>query len=151
VGSEQRSLTIRFEGDSGDGIISMGKLFARTAARLGYQVYTFSTFLAVVRGGQVTFQARISDEPLLSQGNEPDILVALNRQAIADNAPQLPPGAIVIHPPFGGRCEEIPQHAQVIEVDFKEIAESEAGTARSKNVAAAGVLLGLLAMELAPA
>jgi 2-oxoglutarate ferredoxin oxidoreductase subunit alpha len=151
VGSEQRSLTIRFEGDSGDGIISMGKLFARTAARLGYQVYTFSTFLAVVRGGQVTFQARISDEPLLSQGNEPDILVALNRQAVADNSPQLPPGAIVIHPPFGGRYEEIPQHAQVIEVDFKEIAESEAGTARSKNVAAAGVLLGLLAMELAPA
>ncbi|MGC8840511.1 MAG: 2-oxoacid:acceptor oxidoreductase subunit alpha [Candidatus Sumerlaeaceae bacterium] len=148
VADSQRSLTIRFEGDSGDGIISMGKFFARVAARLGYQVYTFSTFLAVVRGGQVTFQARISDEPLLSQGNEPDILVALNRQAVADNGPKVPPGAIVIHPPFGGRCEEIPAHAQVMEVDFKEIAESEAGTARSKNIAAAGALLGLLGLDL---
>lgn len=146
--SAQNSLTVRFEGDSGDGIISMGRLFARTAARLGYQVYTFSTFLAVVRGGQVTFQARISDAPLLSQGNEPDILVALNRQAIADNAPRLPKGALVIHPPFGGRCEEIPAHAKVLEVDVKEIAESEAGTARSKNVAATGVLLGLLGLDL---
>ncbi len=144
---EQRTLTVRFEGDSGDGIITMGHLFARIAARLGYHVYTFSTFLAVVRGGQVTFQARISNAPLLSQGNEPDVLVALNRQAIADNAPKLPKGALVIQPPFGVRCEEIPSHAQILEVDFKELAESEAGTARSKNIVATGVLLGLLGID----
>jgi 2-oxoglutarate ferredoxin oxidoreductase subunit alpha len=148
VAERQRSLTVRFEGDSGDGIISMGRLFARTAARLGYQVYTFSTFLAVVRGGQVTFQARISDGPLLSQGNEPDVLVALNRQAITDNGPRLPQGALVIQPPFGGRCDEIPAHARTLEVDFKEIAESEAGTARSKNMVAVGVLAGLLGFDL---
>ncbi len=148
MSDSQQSLTIRFEGDSGDGIISMGKLFSRVAARLGYQVYTFSTFLAVVRGGQVTFQARVSNAPLLSQGNEPDILVALNRQAVADNAPKVPNGALIIHPPFGGTCEEIPRHARTLEVDFKEIAEGEAGTARSKNIAATGVLLGLLNLDL---
>lgn len=151
MSEQQRALTVRFEGDSGDGIISMGKLFARTTARLGYQVYTFSTFLAVVRGGQVTFQARISTDPLLSQGNEPDILVALNRQAITDNGPRLPEGAIVLQPPFGARCDEIPSHARIIEMDFKEIAESEAGTARSKNVVAVGALMGLLQLELEPA
>lgn len=151
MGQDQRSLTIRFEGDSGDGIISMGKLYARTMARLGYHVYTFSTFLAVVRGGQVTFQARVSNQPLLSQGNEPEILVALNRQAVKDNAPKVPPGAVVIHPPFGAPCEEIPSHARALEIDFKEIAEAEAGTARSKNIAAVGTLLGLLQVDIEPA
>jgi len=147
---QQRDLVVRFEGDSGDGIVSMGRIFARAAARTGYHVYTYSTFLAVVRGGQVTFQARISDAPLWSQGSDPHILVALNRQAVAENANQLGKGALVIHPPFGAPCEEIPPDVEVLEIDFKEISESETGGARSKNIAALGVLLGILGFEKDP-
>jgi 2-oxoglutarate ferredoxin oxidoreductase subunit alpha len=141
-----KPLTIRFEGDSGDGIVSMGRLSARTAARLGYHVYTYSTFLAVVRGGQVTFQLRIGAEPLLSQGNEPDILVALNRQAVKESAHTMKAGSIVMHPNFQGPPEPLPEGVQGVRVDFKELSESETGSARSKNVVAAGALLGMLGM-----
>ncbi len=140
-------LTIRFEGDSGDGIISMGRIVAKTAARLGYHVYTYSTFLAVVRGGQVTYQLRLGAEQLLSQGNEPDVVVALNRQAVRDSGATVLPGGIVLHPAFTGPAEPLPEGVSAARVDFKEIAESETGNARSKNVVAAGTLLGILGMD----
>ncbi|PKO18893.1 2-oxoacid:acceptor oxidoreductase subunit alpha [candidate division BRC1 bacterium HGW-BRC1-1] len=142
-----RPTTIRFEGDSGDGIISMGKLVARTAARLGYHVYTYSTFLAIVRGGQVTFQLRIGAEPLLSQGNEPDIVVALNRQAVHESLPVLRSGAIVIHPNFHGADETLPSGVTGLAVDFKELAEGKTGSSRSKNIVAAGAVMALLGLE----
>ena len=145
--NQARTTTIRFEGDSGDGIISMGKLVARTAARMGFHVYTYSTFLAIVRGGQVTFQLRIGNEPLLSQGNEPDIVVALNRQAVRESIPLLRPGAVVIHPNFQGSPEELPEGVTGLMVDFKEVAENQTGTARSKNIVAAGAVMALLALE----
>ncbi len=144
---QRTSVTIRFEGDSGDGIISMGKTAARTAARMGYHVYTFSTFLAVVRGGQVTFQMRIGSEPLLSQGDDPDILVALNRQAVRDNAQGVRAGGIILHPPLNGASEPMNPAASAVEVAYEEIAVSETGSARSKNMVAAGVLLGVLGLE----
>ena len=142
-----KTLTIRFEGDSGDGIISMGKLVARTAARMGYHVYTYSTFLAVVRGGQVAFQLRLGEEPLLSQGNEPDLVVALNRQAVRESAPGMRPGGLVLHPSFQGPHEELPRGVVGLPVDFKELAVGQTGSARSKNIAAAGAAMGLLGMD----
>jgi 2-oxoglutarate ferredoxin oxidoreductase subunit alpha len=145
--SGSRSLTIRFEGDSGDGIITMGKVAARTAARLGYHVYTYSTFLAVVRGGQVTFQVRISTQPLVSQGNEPDILVALNRQAVKEVGPLVKPGGLVIHPPWDGQPEAIGAGVTALEINYKELSLGETGSPRSKNIVAAGVAMGLLGFD----
>ncbi len=149
--NQVRPTTIRFEGDSGDGIISMGKLVARTAARLGYHVYTYSTFLAIVRGGQVTFQLRIGAEPLLSQGNEPDIVVALNRQAIRESIPVLLPGAIVLHLNLQDTLEELPPGVISLPVDFKALAESKTGSSRSKNIVAAGAVIALLGLDQATA
>jgi 2-oxoglutarate ferredoxin oxidoreductase subunit alpha len=93
------------------------------------------------------FQLRLGAEPLLSQGNEPDIVVALNRQAVREAAPLVQKGALVLHPPFGGPCEELPEYATALEIDFKELAVSETGSSRGKNIAAAGVLLGLLGID----
>lgn len=143
---QRDSVTIRFEGDSGDGIISMGKLAARVAARMGYHVYTYSTFLAVVRGGQVTFQLRLGSEPLLSQGNEPEILVALNRQAVRDNGMQVQAGGVILHPPLNGSPEPVNGEANSVAVNYEEISIQETGRPRSKNMVAVGALLGMLGL-----
>lgn len=138
------AITIRFEGDSGDGIISMGKAAARTAARLGYHVYTYSTFLAVVRGGQVTFQLRIGSAPLLSQGDDPDILVALNRKAFTDAGPRVRPGGIILHPSIRDDWPKTGPDVRMIDVPIEELSIRETGSARCKNIVASGILLGLL-------
>lgn len=142
------SIVIRFEGDSGDGIISMGKIAAKTAARLGYHVYTYSTFLAVVRGGQVTFQLRIGTKPLLSQGDNPDILVALNKQALLDHGLSVRDGGLILHPPVNGvGAETVAPGATAQTVGFEEMALDVTGVARSKNLVAAGALLGAIGLD----
>lgn len=141
------SITIRFEGDSGDGIISMGKVAARTASRMGFHVYTYSTFLAVVRGGQVTFQLRLGAKPLLSQGNNPDIMVALNRQAIVDNAPHMSEGGLLLHPPCNGLPVTPARDVVPLEIPYEELAISETGSNRAKNMVAVGTLLGMLGLS----
>jgi len=126
----------------------MGRVAARTAARLGYHVYTYSTFLAVVRGGQVTFQLRLGTKPLLSQGDEPDILVALNKQALLDHGKSVRKGGLVLHPPVNGLAGDVvAPGAQACVTGFEDMALDVTGVARSKNIVAAGVLLGALGLD----
>jgi 2-oxoglutarate ferredoxin oxidoreductase subunit alpha len=146
--TERDNLTIRFEGDAGDGVISMGLLAARTAARMGYHVYTYSTFLAVVRGGQSTFQLRIGINPLLSQGDHPDLLVALNAQAVRNHALDVLPGGLMLHPPMNGDMPgDVPDQVGRQEINFEERAVIETGQARGKNMVALGATLRLLGLD----
>lgn len=147
--SDRESVVIRFEGDAGDGVISMGLLAARTASRTGFHVYTYSTFLAVVRGGQSTFQLRLGREPLLSQGDQPDILVALNHRALRDNAPQVTAGGLVLHPPFEEPVfPHLPESVQDIVVDVEGLSQQHTGESRSKNVVAAAAVLEMLGLDV---
>ena len=68
-------MVIRIGGESGEGIVTIGEIFVRIAAFSGLEVYTFRTYPAEILGGHVTFQARISDKPVLSQGDDIDVLV----------------------------------------------------------------------------
>ncbi len=73
-------IVIRVGGESGEGIVTIGEVFVRIAAFSGFEVYTFRTFPAEILGGHVIFQARIADCPVLSQGDDIDVLVALNQE-----------------------------------------------------------------------
>jgi 2-oxoglutarate ferredoxin oxidoreductase subunit alpha len=140
--TDRDSLTIRFEGDSGDGILTMGLVAARAAARLGFHVYTYSTYLAVVRGGQSTFQLRLGRNPLLSQGDAPDVLVALNPQAVRGNGREVVDDGLILHPMVDGELGDIVNpRARLAPIDFEEAAVEETGQARCKNIVALGALL----------
>ncbi len=141
------SLTIRIEGDSGDGILTLGKILARAYARTGYHAFTYSSFLPIVRGGQVAFQLRISNEPLLSQGDDPSIAIALNDKATEGYLKTLTDETILIHSPYtspelaqlGEKCP-----AKQICADFQKISIEHTQAPRSMNLVAAGVLMGAL-------
>ncbi len=144
----RNDLTIRFEGDSGDGILSLGMIAARTASRSGLHVYTYSSYLAVVRGGQSAMQVRIGRQPLLSQGDRPDVLVALNYQAVRNHAGHVAPGGLILHPHFVEPIADlVNEGVRCIEVNFREVALEETGVPRGMNLVAAGAMLQLLGLE----
>ncbi|MDD4279081.1 MAG: 2-oxoacid:acceptor oxidoreductase subunit alpha [Candidatus Sumerlaeales bacterium] len=142
------SLTIRIEGDSGDGILTLGKTLARVFARTGYHAFTYSSFLPVVRGGQVAFQLRVSDKPLLSQGDLPDIAISLNDKATENFSKVLTQSdALLIYPPpvspdLQTLVDKIP--TKKICVDLKKISSDTTGSTRSLNFVAAGFVIGTL-------
>jgi 2-oxoglutarate/2-oxoacid ferredoxin oxidoreductase subunit alpha len=135
----RKSILIRFEGQAGDGILSTGQLLARAAARCGYHVLTQSFFLSEVRGGASTFQVRLGCDRLLSTGEHPDVVIAIDNEAASRQSRQLASDGLLLHP-LG--CDSpalhLTAHQESHGVDWKGLAVDAGATARSQNVVAAG-------------
>ena len=95
-------VVIRFAGDSGDGMQLTGDRFTTEAALLGNDLSTLPNFPAEIRAPQGTlpgvssFQLHFADHDVLTPGDEPDVLVAMNPAALKANLGDLPRGATII-------------------------------------------------------
>jgi 2-oxoglutarate ferredoxin oxidoreductase subunit alpha len=96
------SVVIRFAGDSGDGMQLTGDRFTMDTASLGNDLITLPNFPAEIRAPQGTlpgvssFQLHFADHQVLSPGDAPDVLVAMNPAALKANILDLPRGATII-------------------------------------------------------
>jgi 2-oxoglutarate/2-oxoacid ferredoxin oxidoreductase subunit alpha len=95
-------VTIRFAGDSGDGMQLTGTQFTRTAAVFGNDISTFPDYPAEIRApagslpGVSGFQISFSASDIHTPGDAPDVLVAMNPAALKTNVGDLPAGGAVI-------------------------------------------------------
>ncbi|MFI5775919.1 2-oxoacid:acceptor oxidoreductase subunit alpha [Nocardia sp. NPDC051570] len=95
-------VVIRFAGDSGDGMQLTGDRFTHEAAAFGNDLATMPNFPAEIRAPQGTlpgvssFQIQIADYDILTAGDQPDVLVAMNPAALKANLEDLARGATVI-------------------------------------------------------
>src|SRR4029079_6399560 len=95
-------VVIRFAGDSGDGMQLTGDRFTSEAAAFGNGLATLPNFPAEIRAPQGTlpgvssFQLHFADYDILTPGDRPDVLVALNPAALKANIGDLPPGGTLI-------------------------------------------------------
>ena len=95
-------VVIRFAGDSGDGMQLTGDRFTASSALFGNDLSTFPDFPAEIRApagtlaGVSAFQVHISDHDILTPGDAPNVLVAMNPAALRANVASLPTGAILI-------------------------------------------------------
>jgi len=100
---EQRdSVVIRFAGDSGDGMQLTGGQFTNETALLGNDLSTFPDFPAEIRApagslpGVSGFQLHFADHDILTPGDRPDVLVAMNPAALKTNLKDLVKGGTLI-------------------------------------------------------
>ena len=99
---ELERVTIRFAGDSGDGMQLTGTQFTRTAAVFGNDISTLPDFPAEIRApagslpGVSGFQISFSSSDIHTPGDQPDVLVAMNPAALKTNIGDLPPGGALI-------------------------------------------------------
>ena len=103
VEREQRDrVVIRFAGDSGDGMQLAGTQFTAASAMFGNDLATFPDFPAEIRAPQGTlpgvssFQVHIADWDILTPGDDPDVLVAMNPAALQSNLGDLPKGGLLL-------------------------------------------------------
>ncbi|MBK7624064.1 MAG: 2-oxoacid:acceptor oxidoreductase subunit alpha [Kineosporiaceae bacterium] len=93
---------IRFAGDSGDGMQLTGDRFTAETAALGNDLATLPNFPAEIRAPQGTlpgvssFQLHFADHDVLTPGDAPDVLVAMNPAALQANLRDLPRAATII-------------------------------------------------------
>ncbi|MGZ8813805.1 MAG: 2-oxoacid:acceptor oxidoreductase subunit alpha, partial [Mycobacterium sp.] len=95
-------VVIRFAGDSGDGMQLTGDRFTSEAALFGNDLATQPNYPAEIRAPQGTlpgvssFQIQIADYDILTAGDRPDVLVAMNPAALMANVSDLPRGGLII-------------------------------------------------------
>ena len=96
------TVTIRFAGDSGDGMQLTGTQFTQTTAMVGNDLATFPDFPAEIRApagslaGVSGFQLNFSSQEIYTHGDAPDVLVAMNPAALRVNIADLKTGGILI-------------------------------------------------------
>jgi len=96
------SVIVRFAGDSGDGMQLTGGRFTSETAVLGNDLSTFPDFPAEIRApagslpGVSGFQVHFADHDILTPGDAPNVLVAMNPAALKTNLRDLPRGGTLI-------------------------------------------------------
>ena len=93
---------IRFAGDSGDGMQLAGDRFTDVSAAFGNDLATLPNFPAEIRApagtiaGVSSFQVHISDHDIVTPGDAPNVLVAMNPAALKANLQDMPPGSTLL-------------------------------------------------------
>lgn len=99
---EVETVTIRFAGDSGDGMQLTGTQFTNTSAVVGNDISTLPDFPAEIRApagslpGVSGFQLNFSSQDIKTPGDQPNVLVAMNPAALKVNLPDLEDGGTLI-------------------------------------------------------
>jgi len=95
-------VVIRFAGDSGDGMQLTGDRFTDVSAAFGNDLATMPNYPAEIRApagtiaGVSSFQVQISDHDILTPGDLPSVLVAMNPAALSANIGELAPGGTLL-------------------------------------------------------
>ncbi len=99
---ELKEVTIRFVGDSGDGMQLTGTQFSENTAWVGNDLNTLPDYPSEIRApagtlyGVSGFQLHFSSDDIYTPGDQPDLLVAMNPAALKKNISELKPGGMII-------------------------------------------------------
>jgi 2-oxoglutarate/2-oxoacid ferredoxin oxidoreductase subunit alpha len=99
---EQEQVVVRFAGDSGDGMQLAGGRFTDATAAIGNDLATLPNFPAEIRApagtlaGVSSFQIHFASRDILTPGDTPNVLVAMNPAALKANVGDLERGATII-------------------------------------------------------
>src|SRR5690242_20014093 len=99
---EVETVTIRFAGDSGDGMQLTGTQFTNTSAVVGNDISTLPDFPAEIRApagslpGVSGFQLNFSSQDIKTPGDQPNVLLAMNPAALKVALPALQDGGTLI-------------------------------------------------------
>ncbi len=137
---------IKIGGQAGFGIKASGQMLARAFVSAGLNTFDLTEYPSLIRGGHNVFGVRVGPEPVPSQVEPVDVLVALNQETIDLHLDELGDGAAVIFDPSEA---EGPAGARGVPVPLDEFAET-AGAKIMRNTVALGAVLALLDFPMEP-
>jgi 2-oxoglutarate ferredoxin oxidoreductase subunit alpha len=140
---QKTDFVVRFAGEGGQGVVTSAEGLAQAAAQVGYHVQTFATFPSQIMGGPTWTQTRISTSPVLSSGDELDVLVAFNEYAYQSHKNEVREGGVIIY--NSGEFEP-DSHESSFGMPFADLAKST-GNARAENMIVIGALAYLVDMQ----
>lgn len=139
-------ITLRISGRCGEGVVLAGEVLTLAAARSGLEVFAIKDYPAEMRGGLCTFQLRLGDQPVISQGDGPDLLLAFNEQAYLEHIDQLSDGGLLVYDQDTFLPQEGKPHHS-FGMSLTTTAQRDLNFLPGRNILAVGVIGGLFALE----
>lgn len=129
----------RVGGEGGEGVISTGEMLTLTLARAGYEIYTFRTYPAEIKGGHANYQVRAADKILLSSGAAVDVLLAFNQEAYDMHIGDVRKGGVLV---FDSDSYTPPANPELVcyGIPLSSLATEKVGIKLTKNIVALGAL-----------
>lgn len=140
-------------GEAGFGIMASGEIFAKTCLRAGLNIFDYSEYPSLIRGGHNSYQVSVSAQPTPAWRRQVNILVALNRETMTAHLDELSPNAAILYD-----CDA----ADLLEFDpatikrpdlhwypihFSILAHKTAGSILMRNTVALGATFALLSVD----
>ncbi len=140
---QMRDFVVRFAGEGGQGVVTSAEGLAQASTQVGYHALTYATFPSQILGGPTWTQARISVDPILSAGDDVDVLVAFNREAYDTHREEVRDGGLVIYNSDDFDLDAGDDRSYGLKID--ELARST-GNNRAANMVIMGALAHLVNM-----
>lgn len=137
-------------GAAGDGIASTGDIFCKTASRMGLWVCAYNSYQSVIRGGHVYYQVQIGGgEKVLSHGDQPDVLVALNQDTINRHAEKVLENGAIIFNKDKIKVENLKlrKNVQLIGIPVSELTKEYGANPVMQNTVDCGALIQILGLD----
>ena len=137
---KKTDFVVRFAGEGGAGLLSASVAFAGASTQVGYHAQTFATFPSQITGGPTWLQARISTTPVLSRGDELDVLVAFNEDAYKSHKGEVKEGGVIL---YESDALDLEDDGKSLGIPFDKLGRST-GNLRAANMVVAGALAQLV-------
>ncbi|HYD35224.1 MAG TPA: 2-oxoacid:acceptor oxidoreductase subunit alpha [Vitreimonas sp.] len=151
---KNQRFVIKIGGESGQGVNSIGEVFAKVFKRSGWHVFGYREYPSLIKGGYSCYQLDVQDQPLRSSSSHCDVLVCLSRVSLHKYLPTVRPNGIVLHslPRFEVSTEEqtyLDQHHITLQyVPADKIAIDNGGKHIMANTVMTGIVSQLLGVDL---
>ena len=135
---------VRFAGEGGQGFLSAAIGFASANTKAGYHAQTFATFPSQITGGPTWMQTRISIDPVLSRGDEVDVLVVFNEYSYETHKNEVKENGFIL---YDSDQLNIEPSEKVLGIAFEKLAKTT-GNTRAANMVMMGALAELVGVNL---
>ncbi|HSX39367.1 MAG TPA: 2-oxoacid:acceptor oxidoreductase subunit alpha [Candidatus Saccharimonadales bacterium] len=143
------AFTFKIGGEAGFGIMAAGTTFAKVAMRSGYYVFDYSEYPSLIRGGHNVMQISVADEPVNSQYQTTNFLIALNQQTLDLHKNELIEGAGVLYDADQNiKVADIPDGVDIYAIPFTQVVKQAGGSYVMRNSVALAAALALLGANM---
>lgn len=138
-----KDISIVLGGEAGQGIQTIEFILARVLKRSGYHIFSTKEYMSRIRGGSNSILIRVSSRQVAAPVDRIDILVPLDRKALARLGARTDSKTVII-----GDSTVLSPDREIIDLPLQRMAE-EVGNGIYANTVAAGVLSGILEADTA--
>ena len=131
-------------GEAGDGVFAVSDMLALMFARAGLEILTTQTYSSRIRGGHINASVRVAERDLLSQGDELDLLIALDLETVELHRQVVRDGGIILYDNSQGEIDvsDLEQRqVTVFPIPARKIAREKLNAPIMKNIVMTGAAL----------